>query len=177
MIDPYVWLGICFAAGLTAGVVSEYFLHWLMHRWTALGFHIGHHKEFFRLGDREIADKALHPRFDVLFFGVLLAIASPLLWWSFWPVLFFWFGMVFHVAVVYEACHFLMHYDAWLPRLITHSKRYRWWKACHFEHHRHSPSGNYCITFPQLDWMLGTYVHPREISPPPHRAAPKSIHD
>lgn len=162
LINPYLWLAICFCAGAAFGIVAEYMLHWLMHRWTSLGFHIGHHKEYFRMGARETADRALHPRFDVFFFSLILGIVSPLLWWSFWPVLFFWMGTLFHIVVVYEGTHWMLHYDAWLPAAIRNSKRYRWWKACHHAHHRHSPAGNYCVTYPQLDWMLGTYVKPKD---------------
>ena len=53
LINPYLWLAICFCAGAAFGIVAEYMLHWLMHRWTSLGFHIGHHKEYFRMGARE----------------------------------------------------------------------------------------------------------------------------
>lgn len=163
-------LPILFAGGWASGVLGEYLFHWIMHR-RSLRFHLNHHQDFFKLPPREVAVKDLDPRLNIRFFIIALAAVSPLmLWWGWRPVLTFWGGAFWHLVVVYELCHAVMHYDAWLPVLVRERSIYKWWKGCHFEHHRHSPTGNYCVTFPVIDWFLGTYVHP---SPEP---APHGVH-
>ena len=157
----WTYAGIA-AAGWAAGVFLEWLLHWIMHRWS-LGFHLAHHKEFFQIEPRQVALNTIDPRLDLKFFALALVALTPLMYWTGWiPVLLFWGGVFWHVVIVYELCHALIHYDRWLPEFFTRARPYRWWKRCHLEHHYHSPVGNYCITFPVLDWVLGTYVAPRE---------------
>lgn len=152
----------CFLGGWLAGVFLEYLLHWIMHRF-ALGFHIGHHREFFHLDEKTVARRTADPRMDIVFFLGVLGAASPLmLLWGWVPVLGAWGGAFWHVVIVYEVCHALMHYEALLPGFVRNARLFKWWKGCHYEHHFHSPAGNYCVTFPVLDWVLGTYVAPRE---------------
>ena len=162
-------LGALFLAGWLAGLFLEYLLHWNMHRF-ALRFHIGHHREFFHLESRQVALNTIDPRLDIWFFLGALALASPLMFlWGWAAVLCVWGGAFWHVVLVYEACHALMHHDAWTPALFHNSRAYRWWKGCHFEHHFHAPTGNYCVTFPLLDKLFGTYVAPRPAyTPLPH---------
>jgi hypothetical protein len=155
-------LPLLFLAGWFVGVLAEYFLHWLMHA-RPLHFHLHHHKEFFVLAPREVAHNTLDIRMNLKFFAALLILASPLMWlWGWGPVLCAWGGAFWHLVFFYEGCHGLIHYDAFLPRFVRGARPYRWWKGCHFEHHTHSPTGNYCITFPMLDWCFGTYIHPRK---------------
>ena len=157
---------LVFLGGWMAGVLGEYSFHWVMHRWS-LRFHINHHKDFFVLPDRDVAVKDLDPRLNIKFFALALLMLSPLmLWWGWVPVLLFWAGAFWHLVFVYEACHAVMHYDTWLPGFVRGGRLYRWWKGCHFEHHRHSPTGNYCVTFPVIDWIMGTYVHPQAATAP-----------
>ncbi len=158
-----------FLAGWVAGVFLESLLHWIMHRF-ALRFHIGHHREFFHLEPRRVALNTIDPRLDIWFFLGALVLASPLMiLWGWAPVLCVWGGAFWHVVLVYEACHALMHYDAWLPEIFRKSSAYRWWKGCHYEHHFHAPTGNFSVTFPLLDKLLGTYVPPRKnYTPLPH---------
>ncbi|MBE7467481.1 MAG: sterol desaturase family protein [Planctomycetes bacterium] len=159
----------CFLGGWAAGVLLEYLLHWIMHR-RSLGFHLHHHREFFHLPPKRVALNTLDPRLDLVFFAGVLAALAPLMFvWTWWLVVLFWAGMLWHVVLVYEACHALMHHDAWLPAFWRESRGYRWWKGCHFEHHFHAPAGNYSVTCPWLDWIFGTYVRPRAAYPPrPH---------
>jgi sterol desaturase/sphingolipid hydroxylase (fatty acid hydroxylase superfamily) len=123
---------------------------------------MNHHRDFFVLPGREVAIKDLSPNLNIKFFAALLVVLSPLmLLWGWQPVVAAWAGAFWHLLAVYEACHAIMHYDAWLPRFLRDSRLYRWWKGCHFAHHRHSPTGNYCVTFPIIDWCMGTYVRPK----------------
>lgn len=149
-----------FLSGWIAGVGGEYVFHWIMHR-CSLQFHLNHHKEFFQLPPREVALRDLDPRLNIKVFALALIVASPLmLVWGWVPVLLVWGGAAWHLVIVYEACHAVLHYEEWLPRPLRNSRLFLWWKGCHIEHHRHAPAGNYCVTFPVLDWCLGTYVRP-----------------
>src|SRR5687768_18061075 len=56
----------------------------------------------------------------------------------------------------------LFPYTTLFRSFLRRSRFYLWWKGCHYEHHRHSPTGNYCVTFPVIDWVLGTYVRSEE---------------
>ena len=163
MLDDINWLLVgIFFAGWAVGLFSEWLLHWVMHA-RPLHFHLHHHKEFFKLDGRQVALNTIDPRLDLKFFALLLLLATPLMYFFGWlPVFLFWAGAFWHIVILYELCHALIHYDAFLPSFIKHSRPYRWWKGCHFEHHTHSPTRNYCITFPVLDWIMGTYVHPRK---------------
>jgi sterol desaturase/sphingolipid hydroxylase (fatty acid hydroxylase superfamily) len=153
---------LLFIAGWLAGLLAEYLLHYLMHA-RPLAFHIHHHKEFFIESPRQVALNTIEIDMNLAFFGDILAVATVLMPFVGWqPVLLIWGGAFWHLVIVYEACHGLIHYDAWLPRFLTHSRMYRWWKACHFEHHSHTPTKNYCITCPVLDWLFGTYAAPRK---------------
>jgi len=157
-----------FFGGWGAGVLGEYLFHWIMHRWS-LRFHLNHHKQFFTLPPREVAVRDLDPRLGIQFFAALLVVLSPgMYYWGWLPVLCFWGGAFWHLIIVYEACHAVMHYENWLPGFVRASRLFQWWKGCHFEHHRHAPTGNYCVTFPAIDYILGTYVPPR---PPRDTAA------
>jgi sterol desaturase/sphingolipid hydroxylase (fatty acid hydroxylase superfamily) len=150
-----------FCSGWLLGVVLEYILHIVMHR-ASLRFHLHHHHDFFSLEARDVALKDLSPRLNVLFLLGLLALASPLmLRFGVMPVLVVWGGVVWHILIVYEACHALIHYDVLIPGFIKRSRPYIWWRACHIQHHRHSPAGNFCVTCPVLDWIFGTYVRPQ----------------
>ncbi len=154
------WLAY-FGSGWAIGLVLEYFLHIIMHR-RSLAFHIHHHHDFFNLPAREVAIKDLSPRLNVVFLLGLLLVAAPLMYWLGWkPVVVGWAGVVWHILIVYEACHALIHYDAIIPELIERRGAYQWWRACHVEHHRHSPAGNYCVSFPVLDVLFGTYIRPK----------------
>jgi len=149
-----------FFSGWLSGVIAEYLFHWIMHRWS-LRFHLNHHKEFFHLTPRQVALNTLDPRLNLKFFALLLGVISPLMFYFGWlPVLMFWAGAFWHLTIVYEGCHAIMHHDAWLPPGIRQSTLYKWWKGCHFAHHEHSPTGNFCVTFPIIDWCMGTYVPP-----------------
>ncbi|MCZ7649567.1 MAG: sterol desaturase family protein [Planctomycetota bacterium] len=151
----------CFFSGWLAGIFLEYALHWIMHRF-ALGFHIGHHREFFHLPPRAVAVRTLDPRLDLLFFAAVLAVCSPLmLVWPWWAVTLVWAGALWHVVFVYEACHALMHHEAWLPKVLRESRAFRWWRGCHFEHHFHAPAANFSVTCPWLDILFRTYAPPR----------------
>ncbi|HYG74264.1 MAG TPA: sterol desaturase family protein [Planctomycetota bacterium] len=160
-----IWqAALIFFAGWSAGVVGEYTFHWVMHRYS-LRFHINHHKEFFVLPGRQVAVNDLDVRMNVKFFLLFLLLLSPLMYfWGWLPVLLFWCGAFWHLVIVYEGCHAVMHYEQWLPAFVRRSRLFQWWKGCHFEHHRSSPTGNYCVTFPVLDFFFGTYVHPRQIA-------------
>ena len=159
------YLGL-FCAGWFAGLVGEYVLHWAMHRYS-MKFHISHHHEFFHLDDKEVALNTLDTRMNIQFFLFLLAVSSPLMFWvGFAPVALVWMGAFWHLTFVYEAVHALFHYDRVLPAWLRNGAAFRWWKGCHIEHHRGSPTGNYSVTLPLMDWLLGSYVHPRgELEP------------
>lgn len=153
---------LIFLAGWGSGIFLEWVLHWIMHRF-ALGFHLHHHREFFHLEPRRVALNTIDPRLDIWFFLGALVLASPLMFWVGWaPVLAFWAGNFWQVVIVYELCHALIHHDVWVPRLVTSSWPYRWWKGCHFEHHFHTPAKNFSVTCPWLDWLFGTYAAPRK---------------
>ena len=152
---------LLFLAGWALGVPLEWFLHWLMHRFS-MGFHIGHHREFFHEPPRTVAKRTIDPRLDIWFFLAALALASPSMHWLGWaPVLSVWGWAFWQVVVVYELCHALLHYDAFAPAWFRHWGMYRWWKGCHFEHHFHEPARNFSITCPWLDVLFGTYAQPR----------------
>jgi len=154
-------LALIFLSGWAIGVPVEWLLHWLMHRFS-LGFHIGHHREFFHLEPQVVARHTIDPRLDIWFFLGALALASPLMFWLGWaPVLCCWGGIFWHVVIVYELCHALIHYDMFAPRFFREARLYRWWKGCHFEHHFHEPARNFSVTCPWLDVLLGTYAAPR----------------
>lgn len=156
----WVWVAY-FAGGWVCGVVLEWLLHVIMHK-HSLAFHIHHHHDFFQLPAREVAIKDLSPRLNVLFLlGVLLVLSPGMYWLGVKPVLLIWGGIVWHLLIVYEACHALIHYDAVLPEVLKCRGAYQWWRACHIEHHRHSPAGNFCVSFPVLDVLFGTYVRPK----------------
>ncbi len=156
--QAYVGIGL---GSWIAGFFLEYLLHWIMHRW-ALGFHIGHHREFFHDQPKVVALRTIDPRMDIKFFLLALLPLAPLMYFWRWDLpLLIWGALFWHIVIFYEACHAVMHYDCILPDLIRNSRLYRWWKGCHFEHHFHSPQGNYCVTLPVVDLLFGTYVSPR----------------
>jgi sterol desaturase/sphingolipid hydroxylase (fatty acid hydroxylase superfamily) len=151
---------VYFFAGWAVGLVFEYVLHVLMHR-RSLKFHLHHHHEFFELEPRQVALNDISPKLNIIFLAALLAVFSPLmLLTGVAPVLLAWAGIFWHIIFVYEACHALIHYDALLPRIVKNRSVYRWWRGCHIQHHSHSPTGNFSVTFPVLDWIVGTYVRP-----------------
>ena len=160
---------IMFCSGWLIGMLAEYTYHWVMHR-VPLLFHIRHHREFFHLQPVEVAVRARNLDFDFRYAALLMLALSPFIfWWGWAPVFLFWTGVFWHLVILYECSHSIIHYDDWLPRWVCRSRIYRWWKGCHFAHHFHSPTGNYSVTFPPLDWVLGTYVHPQPTYPPlPH---------
>ena len=151
---------LCFLSGWLAGMLFEYTYHWYMHK-VPLKFHIEHHHDFFKMPPDEVAMRSRNLWFDFTYAALLLVSLSPLVYfWGVAPVLTFWAAVFFHLVILYECSHSILHYDVWLPHVLTGSRLYRWWKGCHFAHHHHSPTGNYCVTFPVLDWFLGSYVHP-----------------
>ena len=151
---------VIFLGGWLGGMLAEYTYHWYMHH-KPLMFHIRHHREFFHLSPPEIARNSRNLNFDFRYAALLLISLSPLtFFWGWQPILFFWIGAFWHLVILYESSHSIIHDDSWIPRFIVRSSLYKWWKGCHFVHHQHSPTGNYCVTFPLLDWFLGTYVHP-----------------
>ena len=151
---------VYFFSGWLLGLLLEYVLHVIMHR-RSLKFHLRHHHEFFELEPREVALNDISPRLNIVFLAALLAVFSPLmLRTGVLPVLLVWGGVFWHIIFVYEACHALIHYDALLPHFIKDRALYRWWRGCHIQHHRHAPTGNFSVTFPVIDWFLGTYVRP-----------------
>jgi hypothetical protein len=153
---------LLFGSGWIAGLLVEYVFHYIMH-WKPLHFHLHHHKEFFYLPARTVALNTADPRMDLKYAAILFTLTSPLMLLVGWlPVVLVWGGMFWHLVILYETSHALLHYDALLPNFLRRARLYRWWKGCHFEHHYHSPTGNYCVTFPVLDWIFGSYIHPRE---------------
>jgi len=153
-----------FLCGWLVGLFLEYNLHIIMHR-RSLRFHLNHHQEFFQLDPRTVALNDLSPRLNIIFFVAALIVVAPLMpWCGIRPVLLVWGGAFWHIMVVYEACHAIIHYDAILPRSIKNRRVYQWWRGCHVQHHRHSPTGNFCVSCPIVDWIGGTYVSPGELS-------------
>jgi hypothetical protein len=153
---------LLFSAGWLLGLLTEYVLHYAMHA-RPMHFHLHHHKEFFYLPARNVAINTADPRMNIKYFLILGVVLLPLAYKVGWlPVLLFWSGMFWHLVIVYELAHALLHYDDLLPRFLRRARIYRWWKGCHFEHHYHSPTGNYCVTFPILDVFFRSYIHPRE---------------
>ena len=153
-------LVVCFFAGWLAGVLFEYTYHWYMHK-VPLMFHIEHHHDFFKFPPNEVAVRARNLWFDFKYAVILLASLLPLTYfWGFAPVLTFFAAVFFHLVILYESSHSILHYDSWLPNFLTQSRLYKWWKGCHYAHHHHSPTGNYCVTFPVMDWFLGSYISP-----------------
>ncbi len=161
-----IWSLLYFFAGWGLGLALEYSLHVVMH-WRSLKFHLRHHHDYFKLEPREVALNDLSPRLNVIFLAGLLLAASPLmLVVGVYPIMLAWAGTSWHILFVYEACHALIHYDKVLPEIITYRSAYRWWRGCHLEHHRHAPTGNFSVTCPVIDWVFGTYVHPKYDSQP-----------
>ena len=161
-----LWNLFYFSAGWGLGLALEYSLHVIMH-WRSLRFHLRHHHDYFNLPARDVALGDLRPGLNIVFFaGLLLAFVPLMFVVGVRPMLLVWGGAVWHLLVVYEACHALIHYDAVLPEIITYRSVYRWWRGCHLEHHRHAPTGNFSVTFPVIDWMFGTYVHPKKDTAP-----------
>jgi len=149
-----------FLAGWFAGLLGEYLLHHVMHA-QPLMFHIHHHKEFFTEEPKQIAKNTIEIDMNLWFFADLLVVAAPLALVVGWePLLLVWGGAFWHLVIVYEGCHALIHYDAILPKFVSQSRLFRWWKGCHFEHHQSSPTKNYCITCPLVDWVFRTYKRP-----------------
>jgi len=76
------------------------------------------------------------------------------------------FSFFINILMLTGALFMLQIYDRVLPKGFRNSSFFRWWKGCHVEHHRGAPTGNYCVTFPALDFVLGSYVPPREQTDP-----------
>jgi sterol desaturase/sphingolipid hydroxylase (fatty acid hydroxylase superfamily) len=159
-VNPLLY-PLFFLAGWAAGLFGEYVLHWSMHRFS-LRFHIEHHHEFFRLPEMDVALNTIDTRMNIRYFLLLLLVSAPLMLLVGWqPVALVWAGAFWHLTLVYEIVHALFHYEHGLPRSIRCSRLFIWWKGCHAEHHRNSPTGNYCVTCPLLDMLFGSYVRPR----------------
>jgi sterol desaturase/sphingolipid hydroxylase (fatty acid hydroxylase superfamily) len=156
---------LVFLAGWFVGLLVEYLVHWLLH-YRKIAIHINHHKDFFKLSPQEVAEKSLCLSTDFRYALYVFAGLSPLMFiWGWVPVLTFFIGMAFQLVVVYETCHFALHFDAHVPGFLRRTRYFKWWRQCHLAHHFHSPRGNYSVSFPPLDWLLGTYVEPRDSYP------------
>ncbi len=169
-------LFVLFLTGVLVGLIAEYAYHWLMHDQPLL-FHSRHHKEFFRLPPAVVAHNTRDLSALLLQAGlVLLAIAPLMLFLGVWPVLSVYAGAMWHLLFDYQVAHALIHDDTVLPGFIRNSRVFQWWRGCHFAHHfhhYHNPSGNFSVTCPLLDWLLGTYLPPRQHYPDLPLAMPK----
>ncbi len=154
----YVLTVLC---GCILGVLVEYFLHLAIHAFNNK-MHADHHKEFFAHEPKQVATNA-HPLKEYLLYAVIVfAVLSPLMFLMGWALyLAFYAGIFFHLMVVYQICHYLFHYDDALPDWLRRSRLFKWWRASHMEHHWHKPRRNYCVSFPLVDMIFGTYVWPR----------------
>ncbi|MBX9694102.1 MAG: sterol desaturase family protein [Cyanobacteria bacterium] len=155
-------IALTILAGLVAGLFFEYGLHRVYHS-HSIGTHKEHHNDFFILEALATAKRA-HPlleysKYALIVFLCLLPL-SLLIGWKYY--LIFYAGMVFHLMVIYQAAHFIFHYDRYLPKFVTESRLYIWWRLCHIEHHWHSPRKNYSVSCPFIDMLFGTYVKPRD---------------
>jgi hypothetical protein len=162
-------LCILFLAGVLAGLIFEWWYHWLMHDRPLL-FHAKHHKEFYRLPQPVVAHNTRDLPALLFQSGLALLIITPLMpFLGVVPVLTVYAGAIWHLLVVYQVVHSLLHDDTVLPGWIRHSRLFKWWKGCHYAHHfhhYHNPTGNFSVTCPLLDWLFGTYLHPRPSYPP-----------
>lgn len=150
-------------AGMVAGLFFEYFLHRVYHSHN-IGTHKEHHSDFFVLEPLNTAKRA-HPLLEYSKYALVVFVA--LSWLALLMgvklYLIFYAGMVFHLMVIYQAVHFLFHYDRYLPRFLVESRPYIWWRLCHIEHHWHSPRKNFSVSCPLIDMLFGTYVKPRNV--------------
>ncbi|MBX9671430.1 MAG: sterol desaturase family protein [Candidatus Obscuribacterales bacterium] len=148
-------------AGWVGGLLFEYFLHRLYHSHN-IGTHKEHHTDYFFLEPLETAKRA-HPLWEYTKYALIVLIClmplAALIGWKYYFI--FYAGMVFHLMVIYQAVHFLFHYDKHLPQSVTSSEWYIWWRLCHIEHHWHSSRKNYSVSCPFIDMLFGTYEKPR----------------
>lgn len=148
---------LSFLLGWGAGILGEYWYHWLMHK-VPLLFHIRHHVEYFELSDAETARKARSLGWDMVYAALVFIVLSPaMLLVGVYPVLAFYCGAFFHLVIIYESAHSIIHDDSWLPRFIKNARGYVWWRGCHHAHHLNRPRGNFCVTCPLVDRLFGTY--------------------
>lgn len=154
-------LALVFCAGWLMALLVEYGMHWALHYYKVTQ-HTDHHKDFFRLPPEEVARKSRCLSTDFRYaIYVLVALLPLVAFWGWIPILTFFAGMVWHLLVVYESSHYALHYDVYVPQFIRRTNYFRWWRDCHLAHHFHSPRGNFSVTFPALDWLMGTYVPPK----------------
>ncbi len=166
-------LGI-FLIGMVGGLLFEYVLHRFYHT-NNIGSHKEHHNDFFFLEPLATAKRA-HPLLEYMKYAALLflAIDSLAMFIGTKNFLILYAGMFFHLMVIYQAIHFLFHYDQHLPEFITKNSWFIWWKRCHIEHHWHSARKNYCVSCPWVDMLFRTYKRPRDTYrsvPVPQKAA------
>lgn len=158
-------LALIFLAGWFMGLLLEYGIHWALHYYK-VPIHIDHHKDFFRLSPKEVATNSRCLSTDFRYAAYVLVALLPLVFfWGWVPVFTFFLGMLWQLVVIYESCHYALHYDAYVPSIIRRTRLFRWWRRCHLAHHYHVPRGNFSVSCPPIDWIMGTYVHPRDDYP------------
>lgn len=166
---------LVFFGGYFMGMLAEYILHWMMHRWKWRN-HFEHHKEYWKLDPYEVAKNAVCLPMDIRWAICVLIALSPLsLFWGWLAVLVFFIGVFVHLVIVYESVHFIFHYEKRVPGFIRRRKWFKYWRDCHLAHHVHAPRGNYSVTFAWLlDRILGTYVPPRSAYGDPRKRSQRS---
>jgi len=154
-----------FLLGWATAIFVEYAIHRGLHVFRNTN-HINHHKDFFKLPPKLVAELSDCAKADFLLITIFFAAHVPFaLIWGWAPAMTVYAGMVWHLLIVYKTTHCLMHYHKQLPAFITRRRVFRWWQDCHSAHHHHAPRGNFCITFPPLDMLFGTFVTPRDSYP------------